>query len=153
MPPATRISEDAKKTLFNYFNGCDFPVNDPLPRNNSPGHAELDTIISRFGLQRDQVARQSRNGKGNTYCIDANLFTSSPAELAQQIAGRISLSLLEILVKNLEGMFPGDSVLNKSRDEQTRSALAQSDSKMENRLKLLVNLFTSSTSSMIKGRW
>ena len=50
----------------------------------------------------------------------------------------------------LKGMIPGDSVLHKSRDEQTRFALAQSDPKMENRIKLLVNIFTLSTSSLIK---
>ena len=133
---AKRISEDAKKALFNYFDGCDFPINDLLPRHNSPGHAELDTIISRFGLQRDQAARQLRKWKESKFHIDANLFTSSPAELAQQIAGRISLSPLEILVTTLEGMIPGDSVIHKSRDEQTRFALAQSDPKMEIRIKI-----------------
>ena len=49
---AKRISEDAKKALFNYFDGCDFPVNAPLPRHNSPGHTELDLIISPFGLKQ-----------------------------------------------------------------------------------------------------
>ena len=48
----------------------------------------------------------------------------------------------------LKGMIPGDSVLNKSRDEQTRFALAQSDPKMEIRIKLLLQLFTSSSSSI-----
>ena len=99
-------------------------------------------------MQRDQTARQLRNWKGNTYYIDANLFTSSPAELVQQIAGRISLSPLEILVMTLKGMIHGDSVLHKSRDEQTRFALAQSDPKMEIRIKLLLHLFTSSSSSI-----
>ena len=42
------ISEYTKKALFDYFDGCDFPINDPLPRHNSPGHEELDSIISRF---------------------------------------------------------------------------------------------------------
>ena len=55
-----RISEDAKKTLFNYFDEYDFPVNDPLSRHNYPVHKELDLKISRFGLQRDQAARQLR---------------------------------------------------------------------------------------------
>ena len=128
---AKRISEDAKKALFNYFDGCDFPINDPLPRHNSPGHAELDTIISQFGLQRDQAARQLRKWKDFKFHIYATLFTSSPAKLAQQIAGKISLSPLEILVTTLKGIITGDSVLQKSRDEQTRFALAQSSPKME----------------------
>ena len=100
---AKRISEDTKKALFNYFDGCDFPVNDPLPRHNSPGHKELDSIISRFGLQRDQAARQLRKWKHSKFHIDA-----------KQIARRTSLSPLEILVATLKGMILGDSVLNKS---------------------------------------
>ena len=48
-----RISEDAKNTLLNYFDGYDFPVNDSLLRHNSQGYNELDSIISRFELQRD----------------------------------------------------------------------------------------------------
>ena len=101
---AKRISEDTKKSLFNYFDGCDFPVNDPLPRHNSQGHNELDSVISRFKLQRDHAARQSRKWKDSKFCIGANLFTSSPTELAQQIAVRISLSPLKILVTTLKGM-------------------------------------------------
>ena len=49
---AKRISEDAKKALFNYFDGCDFPINAPPPHHNSPGYSELDLIISQFGLKQ-----------------------------------------------------------------------------------------------------
>ena len=113
---AKRISEDTRKVHFNYFDGYDFPVNDPLLRHNSQDHNEFESIISWFGLQRDQAARQLRKWKNSKYCIDANLFISSSAELAQHIPGMMSLSLLEILVTTLKGMISGDSVLNKSRD-------------------------------------
>ena len=99
---AKRISEDAKKSLFDYFDGYDSPVNDPLPRHNSQGHNKLDSVISRFRLQRDHAARQSRKWKDSKFCIDANLFTSSPTELAQQIDVRISLSLLKVSVTTLK---------------------------------------------------
>ena len=49
---ANRISKDVKKALFDYFEGYDFPINTPLPRHNSPGHTELDLIISPFGLKQ-----------------------------------------------------------------------------------------------------
>ena len=57
---AKRILEDAKKALFNYFDGYDFPINGPLHRHNSQGHNELDPIISRFRLQKDQVTSMSK---------------------------------------------------------------------------------------------
>ena len=50
--PVKRISEDAKKALFNYFNEYNFPINTPLPHHNSPSHTELDLMISRFGFKQ-----------------------------------------------------------------------------------------------------
>ena len=49
---AKRISEDAKKALFNYFDGYDFPINAPFPCYISPCRTELDLIISQFGLKQ-----------------------------------------------------------------------------------------------------
>jgi len=46
-----RRCQDAKKALFHYFNEYNVPINTPLPRHNSPGHTELDLIISRFGFK------------------------------------------------------------------------------------------------------
>ena len=70
----------------------------------------------------------------------------------QQIAGRMPLSPLKILVTTLEGMIPGNFVLNKSQDEQTSFTLAQSNPKMDICIKIHFHLFTSSssTSSLIK---
>ena len=53
--PVKRISEDAKKALFNYFNEYNFPINTPLPHHNSPSHTELDLMISRFGFNQTQM--------------------------------------------------------------------------------------------------
>ena len=64
---AKRTSEDAKKAIFNYFDGYDFPVNDHLPRHNYQGRNEFDSIVSRFGLQKDQAARQLRKWKDSKY--------------------------------------------------------------------------------------
>ena len=47
-----RRCQDAKKALFHYFNEYNVPINTPLPRHNSPGHTELDLIISRFGFKQ-----------------------------------------------------------------------------------------------------
>ena len=52
------ITAEAKLELADYFNRCNFPSNQTLPRHNSPGHEELDAIIARFGLNRKQAARQ-----------------------------------------------------------------------------------------------
>ena len=49
---AKRISEDAKKALFNYCNEYKVPINTPFPHHNSPGHTELDLIISWFGFKQ-----------------------------------------------------------------------------------------------------
>ena len=47
---ATIISPEAVYVLFGYFESHNFPSNQTLPRENSPGHEELDTIIHNFGL-------------------------------------------------------------------------------------------------------
>ena len=55
---ATRITPKAVSAFFGYFESCNFPSNQTLPRKRSPGHEELDMIIHNFGLKRTQAARQ-----------------------------------------------------------------------------------------------
>ena len=68
------ITAEAKLELADYFNRCNFPSNQTLPRHNSPGHEELDTIIARFGLNRKQSARQLLTWKKSKHKIDGHIF-------------------------------------------------------------------------------
>ena len=51
------ITTEAKFEFTDYFNRCNFPSNQTLPRHNSPYHEELDEIIVGFILNRKQAAR------------------------------------------------------------------------------------------------
>jgi len=77
----TRITKEAKTALFLYFNSNNFTVSSKLPRHNSPGHSELDTIISKFNLQRKQAARQLTNWKESKFQIDSNASNLSTENL------------------------------------------------------------------------
>ena len=44
------ITAQTKVELADYFNRCNFPSNQTLPRHNSPGHEELDAIIATKSL-------------------------------------------------------------------------------------------------------
>ena len=82
------ITVEAKLELVDYFNQCNFPSNQTLPRHNSPGREELDAIIARFGLNRKQAARQLLIWKKSKHKIDGHIFTMSSESIASRISDR-----------------------------------------------------------------
>ena len=106
---ATRITPEAVSALFGYFEFCNIPSNQTLPRKNSPGHEELDMIIHNFGLKRTQAASQLKSWKGSTFMIDEHVLTMSSVEIASSISDRLSISLEEIIEMSLDSMLPSKS--------------------------------------------
>ena len=123
------ITTEAKLKLADYFNRCNFPSNKTLPRHNSPGHEELDEIISRFGLTRKQAARQLLSWKAAKYKINDDVFIMSSDSIASRINDRLPLSPDELVHQTLESMIP--SKANKEESGSFKFALAQSNKMMD----------------------
>ena len=77
---ATTITPEAVSALFGYFECRNFYMNQTLPRKNSHGYQEIDTIILSFGLKRTQVTRQLRCWKESKFMIDGHVLTMSTEE-------------------------------------------------------------------------
>ena len=115
--------------MADYFNRCNFPSNQTLPRHNSPGHEELDAIIARFGLNRKQAARQLFIWKKSKHMIDGHVFTMSSESIASRINDRLPLSPEELVHQTIESMIP-----SKAKKEDSRLfkfSLARSSVKMD----------------------
>ena len=98
------ITAEAKLELADYFNRCNFPSNQTLPRHNSPGHEELDAIIARFGLNRKQAARQLLIWKKSKHMIDGHAFTMSSESIASRINDILPLLPEELVHQTIVSM-------------------------------------------------
>ena len=115
--------------LVDYFNQCNFPSNQTLPRHNSPGREELVAIIARFGLNRKQAARQLLIWKKSKHKIDGHIFTMSSESMAFRINDRLHLSPKELVYQYLESMIP--SKAKKEDSGSCKFALVESSVKMD----------------------
>jgi len=139
----TRITKEAKTALFLYFNSNNFTVSSKLPRHNSPGHSELDTIISKFNLQRKQAARQLTNWKESKFQIDSNASNLSTENLMVQIQNRISVTVDEIILNTISSMIPNGNDFTNN----INFSLAQRSEEYHEVLKELCTKFESNTMS------
>ena len=96
---ATRITPEAVSALFGYFKSRTFPMNQTLPRKNSPYHQELDIIIYSFGLKRTQAVT-----------CDIHLFNEANYHHLKK-------------VQIVNGMFFLDTVNGKTAIDKLNSAL------------------------------
>jgi len=133
------ITAEAKLELADYFNRCNFPSSQTLPRHNSPGHEELDAIIARFGLNRKQAARQLLIWKQSKHTIDSHIFAMSAKSIASRINDRLPLSPEELVRQTIKSMIP--SKTKKEERGLFQFSLARSNVKMDVLLRQLFSFF------------
>lgn len=111
----TRVTEAGKDALYALFTGPPmWARNTTLPRVNT--NTNLDTIISKYYLRRDQADCQVQNWKGVVYEHTQVTLITKPGDVESSITDSLSMPFAEYITTFLEDLLSGKEVVPASLD-------------------------------------
>ena len=92
---AARITPEARKALFLYFDKTRWPLNKRLPRGNLG--KDLAAIAQKHGLEKPQIARQLKNFKDKKYRLKDVVLEMTPERIKEVLEESVGMEYPEFV--------------------------------------------------------
>jgi hypothetical protein len=111
-----RITGEAKKEFHEYFDKVNWTRNRKLPGNGRL--PELDQIITKYGLKREQASRQLLNWKKKRYEFAGRVFSLDTDIIREIVDDHMTMEPFDFVMSAIEDMMPpNEKKSTRKKDE------------------------------------